>query len=73
MTVRIPGMIITVIGIILLIIGIVQTTAIHAYNMAHITENIAKNDAFSILVGICGSIVIIVGIVFVVQPKKKRS
>lgn len=70
---RIAGIIITIIGIILLIIGIIQTTAIHTYNMAHVTEGVAKNDVPSILVGICGSIVIVVGFVFAARPKKKRS
>jgi len=70
---RIPGIIIAIIGIILLIFGIVQTTAIHAYNMSHVTEGIAKSDILSILIGICGSVVIIVGVVFVAMPGKKRS
>jgi membrane-bound ClpP family serine protease len=70
---RVPGIIITIIGIVLFIIGIVQTTAIHAYNMAHVTEGIAKSDVLSILVGICGSVVIVVGFIFVAQPKKRRS
>jgi uncharacterized membrane protein len=70
---RVPGIIITIIGIILFIIGIVQTTAIHTYNMAHVTEGIAKSDVLSILVGICGSGVIVVGFIFVAQPKKRRS
>ena len=70
---RIAGIIITILGIILLIIGIVQTTAIHTYNMAHVTEGIAKSDVLSILVGICGGIIIIVGFVFTARPKKKGS
>jgi membrane-bound ClpP family serine protease len=70
---RVPGIIITVIGIILLVTGIIQTTAIHTYNMAHVTEGIARSDVLSILVGICGSIFIIVGFVFVAKPKKRRS
>ena len=70
---RIAGIMIVIIGIILLITGIVQTTAIHAYNLANVTEGVSKSDIFSILVGICGSIVIVVGFVFVAKPKKKRS
>lgn len=70
---RIVGIMIMIIGIILLIAGIVQTTAVHSYNMAHITEGIAKSDVFPILMGICGSIVIIVGFAFAARPKKKRS
>ncbi len=68
------GIIIGIIGIILLIIGINQTTAIHTYNMAHATEDIVmKNDIPSIIMGICGGIIIIVGVAFAARPKKKRS
>lgn len=70
---RIFGISVTIAGLILLIIGIAQTTSIHAFNMAHVTEGIMKNDTFSILVGICGCIIIIVGIVFMAKPKKKSS
>jgi hypothetical protein len=66
------GIIIGIAGVILLITGITQTNAIHAYNMAQATEGIVKNDIPSILMGICGGIIIIVGVVFVTQPKKKH-
>ncbi len=67
------GIIIGIVGVILLIIGITQTNAIHAYNMAHAIEGIMKNDIPSILMGICGGIIIIVGVAFAARPKKKRS
>jgi len=68
------GIIIGIIGIILLIIGINQTTVIHSYNMVHATEDIVmKNDIPSIIMGICGGIIIIVGVAFAARPKKKRS
>lgn len=66
------GIIIGIVGVILLIIGIMQTNAIHTYNMAHAIEGIMKNDIPSILMGICGGIIIIVGVVFAAQPKKKH-
>lgn len=67
------GIIIGIIGVILVIVGITQTTAIHTYNMAHATEGIMKNDIPSILMGICGGIIIIVGVAFAARPKNKRS
>ena len=68
------GIIIGIVGVILLIIGITQTNTIHTYNMAHATEDIVmKNDIPSILMGICGGIIIIVGVAFAARPKKKRS
>ena len=70
---RIAGIVIMIIGIILLVIGIAQTTAIHAYNMKHITEDIAKSDVFPILVGICGSVVIVVSFALAARPIRKRS
>ncbi|MGB3477933.1 MAG: hypothetical protein WBB67_02105 [bacterium] len=41
--------------------------------MSHATEEIMKNDIPYILMGICGGIIIIVGVAFAARPKKKRS
>jgi hypothetical protein len=56
----------------LFVVGIVQTTAVHAYNIGHLTEGLSRSDIFPIILGICGSIIIVVGIVFFARPKKRR-